>query len=147
MDNAAIDHIIDNYKGESRFLIQILMEIQEENRWLPREVLKTVSEKLGVPLRQVLRIATMYKTFSLVPKGRHEIHICTGNACHVRGAERLLHTVQDLTGLKPGETDSAAKFSLDIGCCRGNCCSGPVMEIGGKTQDQVSPAEALKKYE
>lgn len=147
MENAKIDHIIDHYKGESRFLIQILMEIQEENRWLPREVLKTVSEKLGVPLRQVLRIATMYKTFSLVPKGRHEIHICTGNACHVRGAERLLHAVQDLTGLKPGETDSDAKFSLDIGCCRGNCCSGPVMEIGGKTQDKVSPAEALKKYE
>ena len=147
MDNDKIDHIIDKHQGQARFLIQILMEIQEENRWLPREVLKTVSEKLGVPLRQVLRIATMYKTFSLVPKGRHEIHVCMGNACHVRGAERLLNKVQELTGLKPGETDSDAKFSLEIGCCRGNCCSGPVMEIDGKTQDKVSPAEALKNYE
>jgi NADH-quinone oxidoreductase subunit E len=147
MDNAAIDHIIDKYQGEARFLIQILMEIQEENRWLPREVLKTVGEKLGVPLRQVLRIATMYKTFSLVPKGRNEIHVCTGNACHVRGAECLLAEVEGLTGLKPGETDSRGKFSLEIGCCRGNCCSGPVMEIGGKTLDKMSPAEALKKYE
>lgn len=147
MDNATVDHIIDKHQGQARFLVQILMEIQEENRWLPREVLKQVSEKLGVSYRQVLRIATMYKTFSLVPKGRHEIHICTGNACHVRGAQRLLEKVQDLTGLKPGETDSDAKFSLDIGCCRGNCCSGPVMEIGGKTQDKMSPAEALNKYE
>lgn len=147
MNNAAIDHIIDKYQGQARFLIQILMEIQEENRWLPREVLKKVSEKLDVPLRQVLRIATMYKTFSLVPKGRNEIHICMGNACHVRGAERLLKEVQELTGIKPGETDADSKFSLEIGCCRGNCCSGPVMEIGGKTQDKMSPAEALKNYE
>ncbi|HWJ02330.1 MAG TPA: NAD(P)H-dependent oxidoreductase subunit E [Verrucomicrobiae bacterium] len=147
MENAAIDHIIEKHGGEARKLIQILMEIQEENRWLPREVLKTVSERLGVSLKQVLRIATMYKTFSLVPKGRHEIHICKGNACHVRGAERLLKTVQDLTGLKPGETDRDSKFSLEIGCCRGNCCSGPVMEIGGKTVDKMSPAEALKNYE
>lgn len=147
MDNAKIDHIIDKHQGQARFLIQILMEIQEENRWLPREVLKQVSERLGVPLRQVLRIATMYKTFSLVPKGRNEIHVCTGNACHVRGAQSLLEKVQDLTGLKPGETDPDSKFSLEIGCCRGGCCSGPVMEIGGKTQGKVSPAEALKKYE
>lgn len=147
MENAAIDHIIDKYQGQARFLIQILMELQEENRWLPRDVLKTVSERLGVSLRQVLRIATMYKTFSLVPKGHHEIHICTGNACHVRGSDRLLETVQDLTGLKPGETGSDSKFSLEIGCCRGNCCSGPVMEIGGKTLGKMSLDEALKKYE
>lgn len=147
MDNAVIDHIIDKHGGEARKLIQILMEIQEENRWLPREVLKSVSERLGVPLRQVIRIATMYKTFSLVPKGRHEIHVCTGNACHVRGAQRIIEEVQNLTGLKPGETDADSKFSLDIGCCRGNCCSGPVMEIGGKTQDKMSIAEALNKYE
>ncbi len=147
MNNSGVEEIIDKYQGQPRFLIKVLMEIQEENRWLPREVLKRVSEKLGVPLRQVLRIATMYKTFSLVPKGRHEIHVCTGNACHARGAPRFLETVQDLTGIKPGETDADGKFSLEIGCCKGRCCSGPVMEIGGQTHGKMSPAEALKNYE
>lgn len=147
MDIAKVDHIIDNHQGQARFLIQILMEIQEENHWLPREVMKRVSEKLGVPFRQVLRIATMYKTFSLVPQGTHEIHVCTGNACHVRGAQRLLETVQELTGIEPGETDSDAKFSLEKGNCRGCCNLGPVMAIDGKSHGKMSPADVLKKYE
>lgn len=150
MDNDKIDQIIDKYQGQARFLIQVLMEIQEENHWLPRAVLKKVSEKLEVPFRQVLRIATFYKTFSLVPKGSHEIHVCTGNACHVRGAQHLLDTVQGLTGIKPGETDADSKFSLEAGNCRGCCNLGPVMTIDGKNYGNMSTdelAKVLKNYE
>ncbi|HYA43827.1 MAG TPA: NAD(P)H-dependent oxidoreductase subunit E, partial [Syntrophobacteraceae bacterium] len=127
-----IDQIIDKYHGESSYLIQILLDIQSENHWLPGEALERVSERLQVPLTRIQHIATFYKAFSLVPKGRHEIHICMGTACHVRGAPRVLDSVQDLTGIKPGETDLDMKFSLETVNCLGCCALGPVMEVDGK---------------
>ncbi|MCL6447792.1 MAG: NAD(P)H-dependent oxidoreductase subunit E [Armatimonadetes bacterium] len=150
MDNDSIDQIIDKQRGKPGSLIQVLMEIQDKNQWLPREALEKVSEKLEVPLSRVLRIATFYKTFKLIPEGRHKIHICTGTACHVRGAQRVLDTVQDLTGIKPGETDPDLKFSLETVNCLGCCTLGPVLEIDGKTFGKAAPAEIadeLKKYE
>lgn len=150
MDSDKIDQIIDKHQGEASSLIQILLEIQSENHWLPKEAIERVSEKLQVPLSRTQHIATFYKAFSLVPKGRHEVHICMGTACHVRGAKRVLDTVQDLTGIKPGETDLDLKFSLETVYCLGCCALGPVMEIDGKTHGKMSTAETadvLKRYE
>jgi NADH-quinone oxidoreductase subunit E len=145
-----IDEIIDKYHGEPSYLIQILLDIQGENHWLPKEALEKVGEKLQVPLTRIQHIATFYKAFSLVPKGRHEIHICVGTACHVRGASRILDTVQDLTGIRPGETDLDLKFSLETVNCLGCCALGPVMEVDGKHHGKMAPASAsdvLRNYE
>jgi NADH-quinone oxidoreductase subunit E len=150
MENDAIDQILDKYQGQSRLLIRVMMEIQEENHWLPRDVMTKISEKLEVPFSRVLRIATYYKTFSLTPKGRHEIQICTGTACHIRGAQNVLDTVQDLTGIKPGETDSDQKFSLETVNCQGCCTCGPMLKVDEKTHSRISAneiADALKKYD
>jgi NADH-quinone oxidoreductase subunit E len=150
MGNDKIDQIIDKYRGDSSSLIQVLLEIQSENRWLPRETLKKVSSALGVPLNQIQHVATFYKAFSLVPRGRHEIHICMGTACHVRGAPRVLDTVQDLLGINAGETDLDLKFSLDTVACLGCCALGPVMEVDGKYHGKMVPAKAgevLQSYD
>ena len=150
MNNDKIDGIIDKYEGKASAVIQALLEIQRENRWLPRDVLVKVSEKLGVPLNRIQHIVTFYKAFSLVPKGRHEIHICMGTACHVRGATRVLDTVQDLIGIKPGETSSDLKYSLKTVNCVGCCSLGPVMVIDGEYHGKMAPAqseEVLKNYE
>lgn len=150
MDIEKIDRIIDKYGGEASSLIQVLLDIQGENHWLPREAVERISEKLAVPLVRIQHIATFYKAFSLVPRGRHEVHICMGTACHVRGAGRILDTVQDATGIKPGETDMDMKFSLETVNCLGCCALGPVMEIDGKTHGKLSTAETadvLKSYD
>jgi NADH-quinone oxidoreductase subunit E len=150
MDKDQIDQIIAKYNGEASSLIQILLDIQSENHWLPGEALVWVSEALDVPLTRIQHIATFYKAFSLVPKGRHEIHICMGTACHVRGASRILDTVQGQTGIKPGETDLDMKFSLETVNCLGCCALGPVMEVDGKPHGKMAPAraiEVLKNYE
>ena len=150
MDSDRIDRIIDRHQGEPGSLIQILLDIQGENHWLPREALERVGERLQVPISRIQHIATFYKAFSLVPKGRHEVHICMGTACHVRGARRILDTAQDLTGIKPGETDLEMKFSLETVNCLGCCALGPVMEIDGKTHGKLSPAgtlDVLKSYD
>jgi NADH-quinone oxidoreductase subunit E len=150
MDTGRIDQIIDKHQGEASSLIQVLLEIQSENHWLPKEALERVGEKLRVPLTRIQHIATFYKAFSLVPKGRHEIHICMGTACHVRGAPRILDTIQDLIGIKSGETDSDSKFSLETVNCLGCCALGPVMEVDGKYHGKMVPAtiaEVLKNYD
>ena len=150
MDKQRIDEIIDNYHGEASYLIQVLLDIQSENNWLPKEALEQVSERLEVPLTRIQHIATFYKAFSLVPKGRHGVHICMGTACHVRGATRVLDAVQDQIGIKPGETDLDLKFSLETVNCLGCCALGPVVEIDGKTHGKMVPdktADMLKNYE
>jgi NADH-quinone oxidoreductase subunit E len=150
MNNDKIDKIIDKYPRDPSSLIQVLLEIQSENRWLPKEALQKVSEKLMVPLNRIQHIVTFYKAFSLVPKGRHEIHVCTGTACHVRGAPRVLNTIQELIGINPGETDQDLKFSLDTVNCVGCCALGPVMVVDGEYHGKMSPAmseDVLKKYE
>jgi NADH-quinone oxidoreductase subunit E len=149
MDNDKIDRIIEKHQSSESSLIQILLEIQRENRWLPKEALERVARKLDVPLSRVQHIVTFYKAFSLVPKGRHEIHVCTGTACHVRGAPRLLNSVQDLIGIGPGETDMDMKFSLETVGCVGCCALGPVMIVDGEYHGKMVPAESedvLKKY-
>ncbi len=150
MDSDKIDKIIDKYQGDSGSLIQVLLEIQSENRWLPKEALEKVSKKLKVPLNRIQHIVTFYKAFSLVPKGRHEVHVCTGTACHVRGAPRLLDSVQDLLGIRPGETDKDLKFTLETVSCVGCCALGPVMIVDGEYYGKMAPAkseEVLKNYD
>src|SRR5210317_1418786 len=150
MDNDRVDQIIEKHQCEASSLIQVLLDIQSENHWLPEETLERVSEKLQVPLTRIQHIATFYKAFSLVPKGRHEIHICMGTACHVRGATRVLDTVKDLTGIEPGETDLDLKFTLETVNCLGCCALGPVMEIDGATHGRLSAAattDVLQSYE
>ncbi len=150
MNTDRVDQIIDKHRGEASSLIQVLLEIQNENHWLPKEILERVSKRLQVPLTRIQHIATFYKAFSLVPKGRHQIHICMGTACHVRGAARVLDTVEGLTGIAPGETDLDQRFSLETVNCLGCCALGPVMEVDGKTHGKLKPGEmtgVLKNYE
>lgn len=150
MDIERVDQIIEKHHGEESSLIQIMLDIQAENNWLPKEALARVAEKLHVPMTRIQHIATFYKAFSLVPKGRHRVHICMGTACHVRGAQRVLDAVTEATGIRPGETDLELKFSLETVNCLGCCALGPVMEIDGKTHGKMTPAqtlEALKNYE
>jgi len=150
MEMDKIDQIIDKHNCEASSLLQILLDIQSANSWLPKEALGRVSKRLDVPLTRIQHIATFYKAFSLVPKGRHKVHICVGTACHVRGATRILDTVEQATGIKPGETDLELKYSLETVNCLGCCALGPVMEVDGKVHGKMTPvktSEALKTYE
>ncbi len=150
VDNDKIDRIIDKHKGKAGSLVQVLLEIQHENRWLPTEVLNRVSDRLNVPLSRIMQIVTFHKTFRLMPKGCHEVHICTGPSCYVRGANRLLDEVQNLTGINAGETDPDAKFSLETGICLGCCNLGPEFILDGKHHAKATPGkvkEVLKSTE
>lgn len=148
---AKADEIINKY-GSSSALIQVLLEVQQENGWLPKEALIWVSQRLGVPLTQVYHIATFYKAFSLKPKGRHQITVCVGTACQVRGAPRLVDRIAEALKINPGETSPDMQFSLDTVNCLGCCALGPVMVVDGeyygkptaKVIDQVIKAKKME---
>ncbi|MDR2188352.1 MAG: NAD(P)H-dependent oxidoreductase subunit E [Azonexus sp.] len=141
MCEQAVNAIIENYRGKPEALIHALTEIQHELNWLPREVLAEVAAALGVPLAQAIQIASFYKVFSLTPKGRHELHVCTGMTCHLRGGDKLLAKVEAVTGLKPGETDAAGRFTLERGSCLGSCSIGPELIVDGKHHGRMTPEQ------
>ena len=149
LGNDRIEAIIAKYEGKPGALIHVLMEVQSENHWLPKEILNAISDRLNVPLSRVMQVASFYKTFSLTPKGRHRIHVCNGTSCHLRGADELLSSVQELVGVKAGEVDADGKFSLETGCCLGSCTLGPEMIVDGEHHGRLSSdkaEEVLKNY-
>ena len=135
------DEIVDKYRGDGSALIQVLLDIQRENGWLPKDALKRVSQSLGVPLSQIYHISTFYKAFSLMPKGRHAVSVCLGTACQVRGAPRLLDKVIETVKIKPGETSTDMQFSLDTVNCLGCCALGPVVVVDGEYYSKPSTEE------
>jgi len=136
-----IDQIIAKYQADKSALIQMLLEIQRENRWLPKPAVARLSHRLGIPINQIYHIATFYKAFSLIPQGRHAVSVCLGTACHVRGAPRLLDRVTDALHIEPGETSTDMKFTLSTVNCLGCCALGPVIVGDGEYHGNPSLKE------
>ncbi|HUX48252.1 MAG TPA: NADH-quinone oxidoreductase subunit NuoE [Dehalococcoidia bacterium] len=122
-------------------LLSILHNIQREWGYLPEEKLREIAVMLGMPLIDVCGVATFYKSFSLTPKGRHQIKVCLGTACHVRGANRILKEVGRKLGIKPGETSEDGEFSLEIVMCLGCCAIGPVVVMDDRYYGKMTTAK------
>jgi NADH-quinone oxidoreductase subunit E len=124
-----VDEIVDRYQGDKSALIQILLDIQQEYYWLPKEALIRLSERLEIPLSQIYHIATFYTAFSLTPRGRHQVMVCTGTACYIRGAPQLLDKVEEILKIKPGGTSRDMRFTLTTVSCPGCCALAPVVVV------------------
>jgi len=131
-DLRLVDGIIQKYAYKKNALIQILLDIQMEFNWLPRHCLEWVSTRLNIPHTSIYTIANFYEALSLEPRGAHLIQICTGTACHVRGAAGLVDRVSSILGIEPGQTDSEQLFTLETVHCLGCCALGPVMVVDGE---------------
>lgn len=123
--------------GSNVPLITVLEEIQAKYHYLPREAMILVSEGLGVPLSQVYSVATFYNAFSLKRRGRHEMCVCVGTACHVRGSKWVLTRLEERLGIKPGETTPDWNYSLDTVHCLGACALGPIVVVDGEYSGQM----------
>ena len=144
MDLTKTDEIIDQYEIAPHSLIPVLQDIQEQWHYLPREGLEQVARRLELPISQVFRVATFYSAFSLQPRGRHLISVCTGTACHVRGAGRVLDGLQDMLGIEPGHTTSDNKFSLETVRCMGCCALAPVIRVNEEVFGAMTRAKVEK---
>ena len=125
----------------SETLLSVLQDIQAKYGYLPEEKLIETAETLDMPLIDVYGVATFYKSFSLTPKGRHQVKVCLGTACHVRGANRVIREMERKLGIVPGETSEDGEFSLETVMCLGCCAIGPVVVVDGKYYGQMTPAK------
>jgi NADH-quinone oxidoreductase subunit E len=150
MDQKKIDQIVDKYAGEEGVLIQLLLDVQKELNWVPKEAIQRISERLQIPLSQIYRVTSFYKSMSLKPKGRHLVSVCLGTACQVRDGPRVMDRIREILGVNPGETTPDMKFTLERVNCLGCCALGPVMVINGEYYGKMMPAKAeeiLKSYD
>jgi NADH-quinone oxidoreductase subunit E len=138
MELSKIDNIIQQYRARESALLAILQDIQAEEKYLPKEALEQVSQKMNIPLARVFRIATFYNALSLKPRGRHKIDVCLGTACHVRGGERILDKLERDLKIPVGETTKDKRFTLEAVHCVGCCSLGPVAVIDGDVYGRLS---------
>jgi NADH-quinone oxidoreductase subunit E len=149
MTRSETDAIIDRYEGKASSVLAILQDIQEKEKYLPKETLERLGERLRIPVNKIYRIATFYRAFSLTPRGRHEVCVCMGTACHVRGAQRIADQINLELGIRPGETTKDRNFTLETVNCLGVCAAGPVVSIDGQYFGKMSPGKVegtLKKF-
>jgi NADH-quinone oxidoreductase subunit E len=149
MNHLEIETIIERYGGRESAILSILQDIQERERYLPKEALEYVGEKLHIPINKIYRIATFYRALSLMPRGKHEVCVCMGTACHVRGAQRIVDQMKLELDIRPGETTKDKSFTLDTVNCLGVCAAGPVVAIDGQYFGKMSPGKVggtLKKF-
>lgn len=139
-----IDDVIRDRPSKPSQLVEVLQDIQEAFDFVSEEAMRLVSQRLAVPLIEVYRVANFYKAFSLTPRGRHLITVCTGTACHVRGAARMLDEVAGHLRVLPGETTPDGAFTVESVNCLGACALGPVVVLDGVYHHHMTPARLRK---
>ena len=119
----------------------VLQDAQGIYGYLPIEVQQMIADALEISLSEVYGVATFYSQFSLTPKGQHQISVCLGTACYVKGADKVLEEIEDQLGIKAGQCTADRKFSIDTCRCVGACGLAPVIMIGDKVYGKVTPAQ------
>lgn len=145
-----IREVCNSFENNPGELINVLHKIQGVFGYLPAEVQEVVAECLHVPVAKVYGVVTFYSFFTMLPKGKHPISVCTGTACYVRGAEKVLDEFKKSLNIQVGETTPDGKFSLSCLRCVGACGLAPVAMIGEKVYGRVAPEnvkDILKEYE
>ena len=146
----ALSGILKKYGKDKSQLVSILQDIQLEFNYLPRQALERLSKKMDIPQSQIYSMATFFRAFSLKKRGKHIVNVCLGTACHVRGAELIVESLERQMGVSRGQTTQDLNFTLESVNCMGCCATGPVVKIGEEyfghmTNDKVGPM--LKKFQ
>jgi NADP-reducing hydrogenase subunit HndA len=145
-----LKEICRSFQNNPGELINVLHKAQHTFGYLPAEVQEIISDELKVPLAKVYGVVTFYSFFTMLPKGTHPISICTGTACYVRGAEKVLDEFKRILKIQVGDTTPDGKFSLGCLRCVGACGLAPVVTIGEKVYGRVSPdgvKDIIAEYE
>lgn len=134
-----IKEICKSFDNDGGELINVLHKVQGTFGYLPAEVQEVVAQELNLSVARVYGVVTFYSFFTMLPKGKHPISICTGTACYVRGAEKVLEEFKKELDVNVGETTGDGKFSISCLRCVGACGLAPVVMVGDKTYGRVAP--------
>jgi NADH:ubiquinone oxidoreductase subunit E len=145
-----LKNVIDEKKSLQNPLIEILREAQEIFGYLPVEVQRFVSEEMNIPINQIYGVVTFYNFFSMKQRGKFIINVCTGTACYVKGAPRLIQMLEEELQIKMGETTPDGLFTLSSVRCVGACSLAPVFVIGeetfGRVDNRKKLSQIIQKY-
>ncbi len=144
---AKIEAVCKEFNNDKGELINVLHKVQAMFGYLPEVVQEVIAENLNTSLAHVYGVVTFYSFFNLTPKGKYPINICTGTACYVRGAEKILDEFKEALNIKVGETTPDGKYSLNCLRCVGACGLAPVVLVGEKVYGRVSMEEVRKILE
>lgn len=133
-----VGRILHDTEKKRGILIHVLQKIQEDNGYLPENVLRNVSKKLNLSLAEIYSIASFYKQFHFKPRGKKIVKICMGTACYVRGAKEILSTVEDKFSVKAGETTEDLAMTLETVGCIGCCGLAPVATVNDEVKGEIS---------
>lgn len=142
---AELEEIMERYPGQPEYLIFYLQDIQSEYGYISQESMQEVCDRIGVPLTQAYAVATFYQSFRLDPRGEHEIRVCLGTACHLKGGQRIVEELERRIGISPGETTDDLRYTLSTVNCVGACALAPVVVVDEEYQPN-STAKKLEKY-
>ena len=131
--------ILERHRNKRNSLIPILLDIQKEFGYLPEDLMKEVSNLLGIKPIDVWGVATFFNQFRLKPLGKNHVKVCMGTACHLAGGRLVLEALERELNIKVGETSSDGNFSLERVACIGCCMLAPVMVIKDKIYPKISP--------
>jgi len=134
-----LNEVFSAYEGKRDELIPILQEVQETYGYLPEEAIAAIARFARVPEANVYAVATFYAQFRFTPIGKQHITVCRGTACHVRGAPRILETLQKQLGIEEGETTEDREYSLETVACIGACGLSPCLTINKQVEAKVTP--------
>ena len=143
-ENKLIEKIIDLYDGEVGMLIPMMQDIQAECGYLPDDHVRCLARRLQVPLSRLYAVATFYSSFRLAPKGAHEVTLCVGTVCYLKGAGKISEAVCKEFGVEPGGTTRDRLFSFHPVNCVGACALAPVMIVDEKYYDGVTTESAVE---
>ena len=142
-----INTIIETYKSDHEALLMIMQDISDIYNYVPPEAVLVLVDKLGVKKSLIYSVATFYKTISLEPRGKYIINVCTGTACHVRGADKVMDALQEKLNIREGQTTDDLRFTLEAVRCVGCCASGPVITVNQETYGGLDRSKAVKVIE
>ena len=146
---AELEKIAAEHGTDKQAILPMLQDINAEYNWLSPGAVSHVAEVLDLPISRVLRIASFYNTLSLKPRGEYIIKVCTGTACHVKGAGRILESLERDLNVKAGDTTEDGMFTLEAVRCLGCCGLAPVVTVNDEIYGKMTSASMLdvvKKY-
>ena len=139
-----IKEIVDRYDSEVGMLIPMMQDLQGRHGYLPAEQLHALAKQLDLPLSRIYAVATFYSSFRLAPKGAHEVTLCMGTVCYLKGAPHICEAISKEFSVEPGGTTRDRLFSLQGVNCVGACAVAPVMLVDGEYYHGVTSASALE---
>ncbi len=140
--------IIDSYGSKRENIIAIMQDIQAEYKYLSKDVLSLIADKLGIGVAKVYSVATFYENFSLEAKGKYIVKVCNGTACHVRKSQPIYDGLREYLNLSGKQkTSEDQMFTLETVACLGACSLAPAMTINDEVHAKMTPDTAIALLE